>query len=582
MRMTLEARWVASLALLLACRDDDQLPNPAASDSLGEPCEQSADCSDELSCNGDELCREGRCVAGDAPRCDDQLPCTLDGCTEGQGCVHLPMRDSACAVDSGGARDGATDEQPGLSDDAGAPLVPPSDEARAPDVDCPTSVDFVSANTKEQLELYRGIHCVAGPVYLGAALTDLSPLSSVRRIGSLQYTGSSSSLAGLAALVRVDGNLDLSQGADDGAGLDFPALRWVGGDLRIGRTLASKRAFAALRYVGGTFALTGKAIPAEEPFAALVMLGGSLTLNASVPIALGALTVVQGDLTLSDSPVLASLQNLRTVGGRVVAVNTSLVSLSLPRLANVTGRLEIVGNANLVALDLPALDHVRDLEIRLNPRLSRCTVDALHERAGRDLAAEPLLCCNLGCEVCEEELCRHPGVPTSGQSTAIEGDIAGQTGFPLEVFSTVESIGSFEIVYGETKPLPAFALREVGTLYVTGYATSLSGLSALRSVDQLSVYGNPNLTSLKGLEGVERLGSLLIQENHALTDLSALDPRVASLRELNGTVTVRYNLALSQCDANDFAAALDELTEDKVITSNNRACQTEDAGAASP
>jgi hypothetical protein len=54
-------------------------------------------CDDGNACNGKETCNPttGLCVAGAAPDCDDDNPCTDDSCTGAGGCVHAP-RTGAC------------------------------------------------------------------------------------------------------------------------------------------------------------------------------------------------------------------------------------------------------------------------------------------------------------------------------------------------------------------------------------------------------------------------------------------------------------------------------------------------------
>lgn len=57
---------------------------------VGTPCQDAAACSNGIQCDGQERCLAGRCVPGDPPMEDDTNPCTLDGCVEGEGVVHVP------------------------------------------------------------------------------------------------------------------------------------------------------------------------------------------------------------------------------------------------------------------------------------------------------------------------------------------------------------------------------------------------------------------------------------------------------------------------------------------------------------
>ncbi len=56
-------------------------------------CDEDADCSDLLWCNGAETCNLGTstCVAGTPPDCGDAIACTADGCNEAtDSCDHVP------------------------------------------------------------------------------------------------------------------------------------------------------------------------------------------------------------------------------------------------------------------------------------------------------------------------------------------------------------------------------------------------------------------------------------------------------------------------------------------------------------
>src|SRR3954452_21055446 len=141
------------LGALVGCEDNASPPQPA--DTLGQYCATQEDCADAFACNGDERCEGGRCVAGSAPDCDDGDRCTLDGCSEGPGCVHAASAAHECS----GPDDAEVHEADASSQgDTGAPpwLLPPADDARPPDVECPTSVAALRVYKDEDLEFYRG------------------------------------------------------------------------------------------------------------------------------------------------------------------------------------------------------------------------------------------------------------------------------------------------------------------------------------------------------------------------------------------------------------------------------------------
>ncbi len=53
-------------------------------------CTNDFQCNDGLSCNGAEVCLQGRCAPGPALACNDNVVCTVDQCVEGRGCVFSP------------------------------------------------------------------------------------------------------------------------------------------------------------------------------------------------------------------------------------------------------------------------------------------------------------------------------------------------------------------------------------------------------------------------------------------------------------------------------------------------------------
>lgn len=59
--------------------------------TAAETCSSDAQCDDGLICNGLERCIAGACSGSPALACNDSVSCTLDFCSETQGCVNLPV-----------------------------------------------------------------------------------------------------------------------------------------------------------------------------------------------------------------------------------------------------------------------------------------------------------------------------------------------------------------------------------------------------------------------------------------------------------------------------------------------------------
>lgn len=54
-------------------------------------------CADANKCNGDEVCSSGLCGAGTPLDCNDNNPCTTDGCVAATGCVNAKQNGTSCA-----------------------------------------------------------------------------------------------------------------------------------------------------------------------------------------------------------------------------------------------------------------------------------------------------------------------------------------------------------------------------------------------------------------------------------------------------------------------------------------------------
>ena len=88
---------LSCLCWLVACGDDAKdtsTTDGGAADSGVEPstpCTKDEDCDDQLFCDGEETCKAGVCVAGEAVTCDDDIKCTIDQCSERKRkCESLP------------------------------------------------------------------------------------------------------------------------------------------------------------------------------------------------------------------------------------------------------------------------------------------------------------------------------------------------------------------------------------------------------------------------------------------------------------------------------------------------------------
>lgn len=86
-----------------SCCDGPWLPGCAAvaSDECAATCHCTSPCEDGDPCTAGDTCAGTTCVAGPAPDCDDDNPCTVNGCEPGAGCVVVSNASSGTPCDDG-------------------------------------------------------------------------------------------------------------------------------------------------------------------------------------------------------------------------------------------------------------------------------------------------------------------------------------------------------------------------------------------------------------------------------------------------------------------------------------------------
>ena len=65
--------------------------------AISPECERDLECDDGSFCNGAERCQDGVCVGGEPPTVDDGVDCTADACSEGQGQVFNVPNPNRCS-----------------------------------------------------------------------------------------------------------------------------------------------------------------------------------------------------------------------------------------------------------------------------------------------------------------------------------------------------------------------------------------------------------------------------------------------------------------------------------------------------
>lgn len=558
-------RWALLPWLVLGCGRTVEIPA-----TLGDECTTAVDCDDGARCNGAERCRAGRCEAGPAPTCGDGDPCTFDGCTEGVGCVHVTSPTDACGMRVDG---------PPPSPDAGVDVGPVPVPTPTPDWPlwvpgpavtpdprpepaCGSTVREIVARDQVALDRFAGVECVLGEVTVQFQ-GDLSPLSELRWVGSLSVSSAGGAvLPAFDQLQRVDGTLRIR--ADGPVALGgLRRLQVVGEELQIVSSTATELpGLDALTEVGQVD-IEAPLSPAPS-FSALRQVGGDLRLWTRAIDGLDVLEHVSGVLGIGPEVAsLTGLARLRTTGGLRMRGNGGLDTLAaLAGLEVVWGLMDVQANPGLQALGLDALSRVRGFDVRLNPDLSHCAVDALLARlSAHPLDAEATVCCNRGCLSCEAGACVAPGGAGDGQSSRYLSyydngylELSPEGGVDPRVLEGVTGIAALRV--RDFESLPPLGLRWIG--YFEAYRVQtpdLRWLQGLEEAQQLRVVWGQH-QRLAGLEDLHTVGSLDILGIEPLVDIGAIDAaRSGSLRDAD-TVSVRQNAMLDACQAEALAEQL--------------------------
>ena len=449
--------------------------------------------------------------------------------------------------------DGGTD--PGTDTDGASVLCPLADPYL--DIDQDGLPDTV-LDSQEEVALLTGCTDISGSLRIGNAVTDLTPLASLRRItGSLHVNtadpwglpaalSSLQGLEGLESVRSVELKHLLVPNLDPLGGLtDLP------GGLRLERLtqIESLAGLHNLQHVGGPLRILE-----AEKLSDLQALAGLTEILDSVELTLiPALTSLEGlhnlervgNLRIDDCPLLADLDGLR--GLQRVDEDISLERLSLTHLHGLEGLTELGvpdGEASGISLvNLPQLVSLDALAVDWHG----ANALVIHGTAVADLAVLAGV----------TEL----AYLSLGDNDAL-GDLAGLEAL-VEVHDTVSLSGAGLVDLGALAKL-----ESVGWLMLDDSAITDLALPSLQKAGNVFVRRNAQLTALSGLAGLSSVGRLTLEDNPTLNDLSAL----AALTQVEADLEIRSNDALSSVAG---LAALTGVGGRLVVVTNQSLLQTE-------
>ncbi len=476
----------------------------------------------------------------------------------------VPTSDGGTEPDTGtpstGDDPGSTDggDTGSATDTDGAPILCPLIEQNI-HIDGDALPDTV-LESQDDVAALAGCTDISGSLRIDSAVTDLTPLASLRRITGSLYVNTTAApgippamltslqgLEGLASVRSVELKNLVVPNLDPLAGLtDLP------GGLRIERLtqIESLAGLHNLQHIGGPLS-----IAQADKLTDLQALAGLTEILDSVELTdLPALPSLEGlhnlervrSLRIDECPLLADLDGLR--GLQRVDEGVVLKQLSLTDLHGLEGLIELgePGGetasftmqymAQLASLDALAVDWHPDIAFSVHGSV----ISDLDVLAG------------------VTELAR---LSVSENHALV--DLAGLEAL-VEVRHSLDLYDNANLV-----DLGALAnLESVGGLTLGRSALTDLALPALQKVDTVWVLENAQLTALSGLAGLASVGELWLADNPALTDLSDL----AALTQVEGNLEIRSNDALSS--VGDLAAVT-SVGGRLIVVTNQSLLQTE-------
>jgi hypothetical protein len=342
---------------------------------------------------------------------------------------------------------------------------------------------------------------------------------------------SADDMTALAGIRVITGILVIEGGAPD---LVLPDLEVVGRSIQVTGSVASPPQvdLPALETIGGQFAsLSGPLATVSAP--RLESTGAGIVLNTTGAVSFPCLA--QGSVDL----------------------NLGADTLELPRL-RVADSVS-VSSAELVALELPALEGAGGVQARYSPKLVSISLPAL---AGPGPAGGPAI-----------------GVYSVPALTTISAPLAELSGMSLWNAPLLDSldIGGLASISAGIRliAVPMLDIAELGGItqaaeLVLGNLPNrldLDDFASLSNVGVVRIFDNPNLIDVSGIAAITTAELLLIENNDALTTIDL--PRLAALTDrfeingndalatlsldalvgIGGTSSIQNNTSLPTCQA---------------------------------
>lgn len=501
-----------------------------------------------------------------------------DGVTDtetGEADATDPDTGAPTTGDDPGPTDG---DHTGSTTDTDGALIPCPLVEQDVHIDADTLPDTV-LDSQDDVAVLAGCTDISGSLRIGSAVTDLTPLASLRRITGSLYVNDTAdpwlppamlpSLQGLEGLESVR-SVELEHlvvpNLDPLAGLtDLP------GGLKLKRLtqVESLAGLHNLKHIGGPLNI----LQADKLTDLQALAGLTELLDSVELVELPALPSLEGlhnlervgRLTIDDCPQLADLDGLRgllRVDEDVVLEQLSLTDLhglegltELGEPGGETASITLLYVPQLASLDALAVDWHGDNALFIHGS-AIADLDALAgvtELAGLSVSENHALFDLAGLEALAEV---HGGLDLVGNANLVD----------LGALANLESVGLLMLAESVVTDLALPVLQEAGEVWVLGNAqlTALSGLAGLSSVGTLRLEDNAALTDLSGLAALAQIeGNLEIRSNDALSSVA----KIAALTGVGGRLVVVTNQSLLQTEAVAWGATI-EVGVDRKIAGN--------------
>jgi len=350
--------------------------------------------------------------------------------------------------------------------------------------------------------------------------------------------------------------------------------------------------FEAVTRVGGHLTISGTSAPAIDTFAGVESVDGDLTISDNpilVNIKMSSLITVGGGLVFSGNrgaDALAQTPQLKSVGttenGDSVQIVRNANLRSIEHLASLQGTLRgaITISANPALATLDGMGHILNLgastegislEISDNPVLS--TLSGLSGLQGKIpgaiiLELNPNLKVLAGLQGISEIGANINGTALRIRSNAILQSLLGFEGlYELDGALDISNNPELKSLAGMEQLV---AIHGLDTL--RGYSLSIASNGLLHSLSELAIADklegalhlsdNPKIVSLAGLSGIVSVGGLTLDHNKHLVDVSAL----STLCAIHGDIRIVGNEQLHSIE--ELYECLEIDSADSIVIDN--------------